>query len=498
MLKTQNIDRQITPPPIITRRSTLLGGSGTLVEQLVQWVEHRIRELVFRPGSRMPSVRKLADECAVSRFTVVEAYERLVARGLLHARRGSGFFVREPASSSVTPGKRGKATVVAPQPIDMGWLVRNMQSGIAADKAPGFGYLPPALCGGDLIKAGMRSVAATAGLQLSHTALAQGYAPLREQIVRRLDELQMSVSLSQILTTSGATQSVDLIARKFLQPGDSVIVGNPAWSAQLGSLAMMGVNLVSLPYTPQGPDVSALPALADQCKPRMLILNTVLHNPTGTLLSAAAAYQILRVAEAHDLIVIEDDIYADFLPAAHPVSRLASLDQLKRVIYLGSFSKTLVPNVRVGFLAASTEVTESLANQKLLTSLSTPEINERIVYRALTEGSYRKHCLRVHAALDELREPTFARLESMGMKAFCRPKAGFLGWFDTGVDTIALAAMALEAGYLLAPGALFSPHQAPSTWMRFNIACCQNRVVLKWLDTTLTKLRRGLPERDDS
>jgi DNA-binding transcriptional MocR family regulator len=223
----------------------------------------------------------------------------------------------------------------------------------------------------------------------------------------------------------------------------------------------------------------------------MLILNTVLHNPTGTLLTAASAYQIMRVAEAHDMIVVEDDIYADFLPSGVSAVRLASLDHLKRVIYLGSFSKMLVPNVRVGYLAATPDVAESLGNQKLLTALATPEINERIVHRALTEGSYRKHCQRVHAALDELREPTFARLESMGLKAYYRPQAGYQGWFDTGVDTIALAALAMEAGYLLAPGALFSPQQTPSTFLRMNIATSQNPVVLKWLDATLKMLRRG-------
>ncbi|MES2879896.1 MAG: PLP-dependent aminotransferase family protein [Pseudomonadota bacterium] len=477
-----------SPPPAqaLLDRSAL-ANSMTLVDQLVQWALLRIQEQVFRPGMRMPSVRQLATDRGVSRFTVVEAYERLVARGHLQARRGSGFFVREPTASAV---KRPKAAAVRSQTIDMGWLMRNMQSGIAADMSPGFGYLPPALCGGDLIKLGLRSLGATPGLQLAHAAFAQGYTPLREQITRKLAEIEISATPAQILTTSGATQAIDLIVRKFLQPGDSVIVGNPAWSAQLGTLAMMGVNLVGLPYTPQGPDVQALAELAAVCKPKMLIINSVLHNPTSTVLSSAAAYQILRIAEAHDTIIVEDDIYADFLPSGVPAARLASLDQLKRVIYLGSFSKMLVPNIRVGFVAATADIAESLGNQKLLTSLATPEINERIVYRALTEGSYRKHCQRVHAALDELREPTFKRMESLGMTAFCRPQAGFLGWFDTGVDTITLAALALEAGYLLAPGALFSPQQAPSTWLRMNIATSQNPGMLKWLETTLAQLRQ--------
>ena len=460
----------------------------SLVDQLVHWAEHRIQEQVFRPGMRMPSVRQLATDRSVSRFTVVQAYERLVARGRLHARRGSGFFVREPVTDSRV--KRVGNTPARTQTIDMGWLIRNMQSGIAADMAPGFGYLPPGLCGGELIKAGLRSVAATPGLQLSHAALAQGYAPLREQITRKLAEIEIAATPAQVLTTSGATQALDLIARKFLQPGDSVIVGNPSWTAQLGTLAMLGVNLVELPYTQQGPDVQALAELATVCKPKMLILNTVLHNPTGTVLGSAAAYQILRIAEAHDMLIVEDDIYADFLPTGLPATRLASLDQLKRVIYLGSFSKMLVPNIRVGFLAATAEIAESLGTQKLLTSLATPEINERIVHRALTEGSYRKHCQRVQASLDKLRDPVFKRMESLGMKAFCQPQAGFLGWFDTGVDTSMLAALALEAGYLLAPGALFSPLQTPSTWLRMNITTSQNPAMLKWLASTLEQLRQ--------
>lgn len=459
----------------------------TLSEQIVQWATHRIQEQVFRPGMRMPSVRQLAVDRGVSRFTVVEAYDRLVARGYLQARQGSGFFVRERASSK--PARRAKSAAQPARPIDMGWLIRNMQSGIPADMSPGFGYLPPELCGGDLLRSGLRSVSTTQSLQLSHTAMAHGYAPLREQITRKLEEMEISATAAQILTTSGSTQAIDLVVRHFLRHGDTVIVGDPAWSAQLASLTMVGVNVVGMPYTPAGPDVKALAELAAMHKPKMLLINTPLHNPTGTLLSVAAAYQILRIAEAHDMVVVEDDIYADFLPSGVQYARLAALDQLKRVVYVGSFSKTLVPGIRVGYLAASADLVESLAGLKLLTSFATPEINERIVYQTLTQGSYRKHCQRMHSALEALREPAFKRYEAMGLKAFCRPLAGFLGWVDTGVDTASLAALGLEAGYLLAPGAIFSPQQTPSTWMRVNFATSQNPAMLKWMAKTLDQLR---------
>lgn len=477
----------MTTPHHASDRSATLTAQLTLVEQLVQWAEHRIQSQVFRPGMRMPSVRELAAERGVSRFTVVEAYERLVARGHLQARRGAGFFVREPVAN---PALASRSVPAAAQKIDMGWLLRNMQSGLPAHLSPGSGFLPPELCGGDLIKAGLRALASTPSTQFTHTAPAQGYLPLREQLARKLAEVDIAATPAHILTTSGVTQAFDLVARTFLRPGDSVIVGDPAWSAQLGVLSMMGVHLIGMPYTPQGPDVQALGGLIASHNPKMLVINSVLHNPTGTVLSAAAAYQLLRLAEAHDMVIVEDDIYSDLLPTGLPAARLASLDQLKRVIYMSSFSKMLVPSIRVGFLAASPDVAETLGNQKLLTSLGTPEINERIVYRVLTEGSYRKHSLRVQQALDGLREPMFKRMEALGLKPFCRPQAGSLGWFNAGVDTNMLCALALEAGYLFAPGALFSPSQTPNTWLRMNVATSHDPAMLQWLAQTLEQLHR--------
>jgi len=196
------------------------------------------------------------------------------------------------------------------------------------------------------------------------------------------------------------------------------------------------------------------------------------------------------LAEKYDFLIVEDDIYADFLPANVAATRLASLDQLRRVIYLGSFSETLAPNIRVGFLAAAPELARKIANYKLRCALSTPEINERIIFQVLSEGGHRKHCLRLHGKLDVATEASMARLERVGLTPFIRPQAGFVGWFDAGVDTNVLAAAGLEAGYLFAPGALFPPSQQPSTWMRINLTTSHNPVMLKWLSKTLDAMRR--------
>ncbi|WP_206953289.1 aminotransferase-like domain-containing protein [Trinickia acidisoli] len=451
--------------------------SLTLVEQLVQWARRRIEERVFRPGMRMPSIRKLAQDKGVSRFTVVEAYERLVAQGYLDSRRGSGFYVRERvlgAPGERRPGDEAQesAAAASQRPIDVVWLLRNTLHTGAPEKGPGLGYLPNRWLDGELVAAGLRTLGRQSGGQWLGAGTAQGFLPLRQQLQTRLEEFEIGAAPEQIVLTSGVTQAIDLIARLYVQPGDAVIVGDPAWFQMFGRFAAQGARLVGMPYTPAGPDLDALEALVQTWRPKMLVINSVLHNPTGTSLSPAQAFRILRLAEEYDFVVVEDDIYCDLCPPSYPVTRLASLDQLGRVIYLGSFSKTLTANLRVGFVACAPELAQAIADQKVLIGMTTPELNERLVYKILTQGHYRRHIERLRARLDGVRDKCARLLEQVGFSLFTMPAAGMFLWADAGVDADALAAAGQEAGFLLAPGSLFSPHQSPTTWMRFNVANC--------------------------
>jgi DNA-binding transcriptional MocR family regulator len=446
----------------------------TLVDQLVQWGRRRINERVFRPGMRMPSIRKLALDKGVSRFTVVEAYERLVAQGYLDSRRGSGFYVRERASANDAVSHAPTANEREPvkSTIDVVWLLRNMLHTSSPAKGPGIGYLPGSWLDGELLTSALRAMSRQNSAPLLGVGTPQGFLPLRQQIQTRLEELEIGVSTRQIVMVSGVTQAIDLIARIFVKPGDTVIVGDPAWFQMFGRFVSQGARLVGMPYTPEGPDLDVLENMVRTWRPKMLVINSVLQNPTGTSLTAAQAYRILQLAETYDFIVVEDDIYGDLCPTGFAATRLASLDQLKRVIFLNSFSKTLAPNLRVGYIAASAEVANALTDQKMLVGMTSPELNERVLYKVLTDGHYRRHVERLRGKLDLVREKTVLMLEKVGFGLFTVPSAGMFLWADTGVDSDALAAAGHEAGYVLTPGSLFSPHQSPSTWMRFNTANC--------------------------
>jgi DNA-binding transcriptional MocR family regulator len=237
-----------------------------------------------------------------------------------------------------------------------------------------------------------------------------------------------------------------------------------------------------------------LAELAALHRPKLYVINSVLHNPSSTSLSAAKAFQVLRLAEQHDFLVVEDDIYCDMHPGGdvQAATRLAALDQLRRVIYLGGFSKSLSANLRVGFIATSPEWAQRLADRKMLATLTTSDIGERVVYKILSQGLYRKHAERLRARLDKVREGTYRRAERAGLR-FDPAPAGMFIWADAGCDTNVLAEKALAEGLVLGPGSLFSPRQLPSTCMRLNLATVQDERIWDFFARALGQAGGAVP-----
>ena len=462
----------------------------TLIDQIVRSVAARIDDKLLRSGARMPSIRQFAVSHGVSAFTVVAAFDKLVAMGYLESRRGAGFFVRE--RSPLNAGVRSapvEEVALETKPLDVVWLIRNMFRLAPLQSVPGSGVLPSEWLDGPMIANALRSISRQNPRTLLNYATPQGFLPLRQQLQLKLAELEIEAGPEQIVTTVGVTQALDLVAREFTRPGDTIFVDDPAWFLMFGSFAAMGLKVVGIPRLPDGPDIARLAELAALHKPKLFVINSVLHNPTSTSLSAAKAFQVLRLAEQHGFTIVEDDIYCDLHPgsAVQPATRLAALDQLRRVIYLGGFSKSLAANLRVGFIATSPEWAQRLCDRKMLATLSSGDIGERVVYKVLSEGIYRKHMDRIRARLDAVRVKAVRQMERAGLTVALAPPAGMFVWADTGADTNLLAERAMAENLLLAPGSLFSPSQLPSTRMRLNVAAVQDPAMWKFLERELGK-----------
>lgn len=454
-------------------------GEHTLTAQLVQRLTQRIEQQWLTPGARLPSVRECAKTHKVSTYTVVAAYDQLQALGLVEAKSQRGYFVRTRRSKSASTGASAPPTSPRAHPfqpsvpIDATTLIRGMSHESSAQPMPGLGTLPPSWLDVGMLGTALRRV--TQGDKLAALSLQYGQpagdARYCQALTHRLAEYGIKADSSQIISTAGATHALDLVARTLLQPGDAVMVDDPGWAVEFARLSFMGMRLIPIPRGVDGPDLQVMAAMAQKHRPKLYVTVSVLHNPTSAMLAPGHAHQVLKLAEAHNFHIIEDDIYA-YLAPAH-ATRLAALDELQRVISVGSFSKILTPGWRVGYIAAPHALVERITNTKLLTTLSTAPLLEQAIAHCLEQGQLRRHADRVVQQLDAAR----ARCISLARQAGCRmvlPPQGLFAWVGTGVDTERLTHRMLDAGWLIAPGALFHAQRQSTTLMRVNVANAQD------------------------
>jgi DNA-binding transcriptional MocR family regulator len=464
-----------TLPARIPSGNLLSHAAGaTLAEQLADRLGERIHQRLLAPGARLPSVRECARHQGVSPSTVVGAYDLLQARGLVQARPQRGFFVRDAAAGAGAAASASRrhapAPAPLPAPVDATALIRSMFQAQGGLPAPGMGTLPESWLDATLLQRALRRVCNTPGAWLSYGEPA-GDAMLRGALAQRLADLGVAATPGQIVTTVGATHALDLVCRTLLQPGDAVLVDEPGWAVEFARLTRLGMRLLPVPRGADGPDLAVMAALLREHKPRLYVTVSVLHNPTGNSLTPASAHQVLRLAEAHDLTIVEDDTYSWLAP--NHATRLAQLDGLQRTVYVSGFSKILTPQWRVGYLAAAPALAERLIDTKLITALTSPGPLEQAVALCLQQGTLRRHAERVTAQLDAARQRTVRLVREAGCH-FVTPPAGLFGWVDVGLDTEPLAHRLLDEGWLIAPGTLFHATPRPTSLMRINFATAQD------------------------
>jgi DNA-binding transcriptional MocR family regulator len=284
-----------------------------------------------------------------------------------------------------------------------------------------------------------------------------GYLPLRNHIAdTMLPEIGIKAHESQIVLTCGASQALDLVSRHLLKPGDKVLVDDPGYYNLFGNLRLQGLQLIGVPRDVDGPDLDMLESLADEHRPKLYFTQSVLQNPTGSTMNHHTAFRVLQAAERYGFRVVEDDIFSDMQPQSTP--RLAALDQLDRVIYVRSFSKTLSGSLRVGFVACNQRLAQDLVDTKMVTSITTSQFTEKLLYRLLTEGYYRKYLSRLIDRVGEARRTVAEAFERMGLESFGDFDNGMFLWgrFADIDDSLPLAEHAMKQGVMLWRRALCS------------------------------------------
>ncbi len=430
-------------------------------------IRARIARRALGRGEKLPSIRAFAATMRVSPSTVADAYDRLVAEGVIRARPGSGFYVVEARP----PLLLEDAPPPADRAIDPFWVSRQALDARAMEK-PGCGWLPAEWLPNAALRRALRTLARNAeDAVLADYGHSRGSLALRRLLARQLAEEGIDPGAERILLTGSGTQAIDLICRLFLRPGDTVLVDDPCYFNFRALLAAHRVTAIGVPYTTDGPDVARFTEALSH-RPRLYITNSALHNPTGATLSLQTAHRLLVAASANDdLTIVEDDIFAAFEPDRSP--RLASLDGLARVIRIGSFSKTLSASVRCGYVVARADWIEALADLQIATNFGGPSpVAAELVAAVLSDGSYARHLDGLRRRLAKARREAATALEPLGVRPWLMPRGGFYLWCRLPDACIAtdVARSALAENVILAPGDVFSVSQTASHSMRFNVA----------------------------
>ncbi len=442
--------------------------AGAIADNLARQIEAGL----VPAGAKLPSIREYADANGCSKNTVISAFELLTAMGLVEPRRGSGFFVIHKRAWTAAPEEPTPLEHV----MDTVWLMREQLQVKPGVLNLGEGFPPIEWLEETRLDQYHHRVARTSLASLFRYGSRFGFLPLRQLLQKKLADYEIEAPPSQIVLTHGANQAMDLVLRHLVKPGDTVLVDDPGYYPLFGKLKLSGANVAGIPRELDGPNIEKLEELISSARPRLFFTQSISHNPTGTDTSAAKAHRILQLADAHNLMIVEDDALADF--RLRSLTRLSTLDQLRRTIYIGSFSKSVSASLRVGFIACNADLASDLADIKMLTHVSSSEYCERIVEAIVSDGHFLRHTIHLQ---DKLRVATERALDSLlrlGSTVYKESEQSLYLWakIPGWGDSVELAKALLGHEVIIAPGSIFSPTPEISTpWCRFNVAYLSDR-----------------------
>jgi DNA-binding transcriptional MocR family regulator len=452
----------------------------TRTETVVEGIRRMIGAGALKVGTKAPSIRRAADDFGVSKNTIIEAYDRLVAAGLLSARQGSGFIVTEPPTQlqSARPSHVAEA-------VDIATLLR-AQLEESFFVRVGDGRPPPSWTEEPKLRRQLGLHGSGRSASEDGYGSAMGLPELRDKIARSFVTREVRCGPQQVLMTFGANHALDLIIRHLLAPGDTVFVDDPGYYPLFAKLTLAQIRIVGVVRNENGPDLDDLMKKLDEERPKIFFTQSISQNPTASSTTLAIAHALLNIISKRQILVVQDEPFID-LPNCKGVD-LATLDQLQSVMTIGTFAKTLSANLRCGYILARPDIVASLAELKMLTTVNSSGHIERLVHGLLEDGGYRKHLNRLAHRIERATESVMQNFRRRGLEVFTQPTGGYYLYLKLpkGVDDIDYAKIAARDGLFIAPGSVFCVDRRNElAGMRVNIARADDPRFYDFLSRTL-------------
>ncbi|SFR64361.1 transcriptional regulator, GntR family [Marinobacter daqiaonensis] len=442
-----------------------------LYHQVADQVESLIRDGVYRNGERLPGVRMLSRQFGVSIATVLQAHQTLEGRGILEPRERSGFFVRVPDVEAPEPAMASQAS--RPMPVS----ARDMTIDLCADEEKRMVPLATAIPHPDFLP--IRQIqqasiwAARHGLETLDYAF-PGKSAFRRQIAQRMATLGVAVTPDEVLATNGAQEAIIMALRAITRPGDIVAVESPSFPGILQALEVGGLRAIEIPAHPsEGLSLEGLQLAMEQWPIKACIAVTNHSNPMGMRLSDDHKRKLVTLLEDAGVPLIEDDIYGDLGHSGERPRPARAFDRSGNVIYCSSFSKTISPGLRLGWIVPGRYFNE-IRQQKYFTNLATATLPQMAVAHFLEQGGYDRY---LRGARRNYRDAV-ERLRTAVVRHFppgtavSRPQGGFVVWVQLpeGISGTDIYRRARERDINVAPGIMFSTTGKYENCLRLNAA----------------------------
>ena len=448
--------------------------STYLYERVEAQVRNLIEQQMLRPGERIPSLRRMSDQARVSLATVMQAYMSLERKGLIEARAKSGFYVR-PDAFDGPPTPESAKTHLSPRRV----LTQDLAETIfRAAKEPGivsFGLADPspALLPVKALSRSLSRILARDRLTTLQYGYAEGEFELRRQIALRMTNIGSPTVPDQVVVTNGATEALTLSLQTVARPGDVIAVESPTYHAVLRLIGQLGLLALEIRTDPQtGLVLDDLRQALDYVDVRALLAVPNFSNPLGSLMPDDKKAELAALLSEREIPLIEDDIYGELHFGTTRPRQVKSYDQEGWVLCCSSFSKTLAPGYRVGWVCGG-RFSAAIKRWKWVTNLANPTLPQLAVAEFLNTGGYDRCLRRVRAAYREqvgyVRNAIGNQFPA-GTKV-SRPHGGFVLWVELprNVDATQLLQKGLDRGISIIPGGLFSPTGKYRNY--FRVAC---------------------------
>ncbi len=431
--------------------------------QIHNYLSRLIHSGKLQAGQKLPSIRGLSQNTQVNKLTVIEAYSLLEAEGLIHARPGSGYFVNHTS----TCGFKLRSTFAPAQEVIIseggGSFIEQYSASLQAQHHPDvidFSSGFPRNFGLEhLQKIAKRAMTKSIDGLFSYD-FPQGQIVLRQLIAQILVQQGLEVSPEEIIITNGSEQALSLTMQYYIQPGDWVIVETPTYHGALGILENLGAKVIGIPMTVEGMNLELLEVYLKSHRPKLIYTISTLHNPTGITTSQTHRQNLLALAQQYECRILEDNAYEglNFEPVPAPIK---ALDINDLVIYISTFSKTLMPGLRVGYMVVTGEDNRHLIKQKTLHDMHVSTVSQAIVSEFLTSGHYRRHLNRLRTSNLQSRNSMLQALELYFPESitWTIPKGGLFLWthLPDNLPIQEICREALSYNILVANGAAFFP-----------------------------------------